>query len=171
MICSNGRSIFMYHSLPQILIYFFKLYVHDKKVWRPRWWWRFSSKWDRVKAISQHVYGWSTKCNKTSKSLTNTCFYHHNRDLHFFKLASINCFSFLFSTFFFFQNNVRIVSWTKRKCFTFHFSSASSLSPVSSFLAVFFIPLRAKRVEEFIEIRHKKFHSPLYWVPCVSVTL
>ena len=25
-----------------------------------------------------------------------------------------------------------------------------------------FIPLRAKRVGEFIEIRHKKFHSPVY---------
>ena len=37
-----------------------------------------------------------------------------------------------------------------------------------------FIPLQAKRVEEFIEIRHKKFHPPVYWVPlgvCDSVTL
>ena len=34
------------------------------------------------------------------------------------------------------------------------------------------IPLRAKRVGEFIKIRPKKFHLPVHWVPLgVSVTL
>ena len=36
------------------------------------------------------------------------------------------------------------------------------------------IPLRAKRVGEFIEIKQNKYHPPVYWVPlgvCDSVTL